>query len=149
MSHEMCSIRVQYRTKTMPTDSRSCCSDGVDEMCVPSASTSDDTGATKEVETTTANATAPEGGGEVMTKAPPTDKPFRVRGDDEKSDDADENSEGGLATYGQLFRFATPFDWFCVVCGAIGSGAVGACQPGIATTTTRALSLHPHIHTIP
>lgn len=40
-----------------------------------------------------------------------------------------EDEPEGTATLLQLFRYATPLDVVCMICGFLGSGAVGAAQP--------------------
>jgi ATP-binding cassette subfamily B (MDR/TAP) protein 1 len=46
-----------------------------------------------------------------------------------KAKDGEDESSMGTATTGQLFRFATCFDIFCMIVGCISAGAVGAAQP--------------------
>lgn len=44
---------------------------------------------------------------------------------------AQQEDKVSLATIGELFRYASGLDWFCMVVGLICSGAVGAAQPGM------------------
>ena len=43
----------------------------------------------------------------------------------------EEDNSATSASFGQLFRYATTFDVVCMVLGFIGSGVVGAAQPGM------------------
>lgn len=62
--------------------------------------------------------------------------------DTKEAETAEDEAAEGTASLLQLFRYATPFDVACMMCGFVGSGAVGAAQPCMMVRFARASEHH-------